>query len=69
MTDENKVLISSLGGVELVLSALGNHPSHVGVQEKGLVALGNLAVNGSLGGVEAVELCVWMTVVNRDRRE
>ena len=55
MTDKNNVLISSLGGVELVLSALGNHPSHVGVQEKGLAALRNLAVNGSLGGVKVVE--------------
>ena len=48
MTDENKVLIASLGGVELVLSALGNHSSHVGIQERGLDALGNLAANGSL---------------------
>ena len=47
--------MSSLGGVELVLSALGNHSSHVGVQERGLGALGNLAVNGLLGDVEVVE--------------
>ena len=58
MTDENKVLIVSLGGVELVLSALGNHSSHVGVQKSGLAALGNLAVNGSLGGVEVIKRCV-----------
>ena len=49
------MLISSLGGVELVVSALGNHSSHVGVQESGLAALRNLAVNGSLGGVKVVE--------------
>ena len=55
MTEENRVLISSLGGVELVLSALGNHSSHVDVQASGLAALGNLALNGSLGGAEIVE--------------
>ena len=48
MAGENKVLIASLGGVELVLSALGNHSSHVGIQERGLLALVNLARNGSL---------------------
>jgi len=58
VTDENEVLISSLGGVELVVSALGNHSSHVGVQESGLAALRNLAVNGSLGDVEVIERCV-----------
>ena len=46
MTDENKVLIASLGGVELVLSALGKHSSHARVQQMGFGALRNLAVNG-----------------------
>jgi len=50
MTGENNVLLPSLGGVELVLSALEKHSSHAGVQEVGLAALHNLAVNGSLGG-------------------
>jgi len=48
MSGENKVLIASLGGVKLVLSTLGNHSSHVGIQERGLRALVNLARNGSL---------------------
>jgi len=61
MTDENEVLIASLGGVELVLSALRNHSSHASVQASGLRALTNLAVNGSLWVcVEAaVEYCLW----------
>mgnify|MGYP000150033237 CR=1 FL=1 len=42
------MLIASLGGVELVLSALRNHTSHVGVQEMGFSALQNLAMNGWL---------------------
>jgi len=49
MAGKNKALIASLAGVELVLSALGNHSSHVGIQDHGLRALANLAVNGSLG--------------------
>ena len=51
-TDENKALIASLGGVEMVLLALRNHASHVGIQKSGLYALGNLAKNG-------VCACVW----------
>ena len=45
MTDENKVLIVSLGGVELVLSALRTHSSHAGIQASGLAALAELALN------------------------
>jgi len=46
MIDENKVSsIASLGGVELVLSALRNHSSHAGIQASGLAALRNLTVN------------------------
>ena len=56
------MLISSLGGVELVLTALGKHSSHVGVQKSGLGALQNLALNGSLCGM-GVNHTVWMTVV------
>ena len=61
MAGENKVLIASLGGVELVLSALRNHSSHASVQASGLRGLTNLAVNGSLWVcVEAaVEYCLW----------
>jgi len=45
MTDENKVLIASLGGVELVLSALRTHSSHAGIQASGWAALAELALN------------------------
>ena len=52
---ENKVLIATLGGVELVLSAMRHHPSHTSIQESGLGALGSLSVNGS-----CVCVCVWV---------
>jgi len=48
MAGENEKLLASLGGVELVLSALGNHSSHAGVQIMGLSTLQALAVSGSL---------------------
>jgi len=41
----------SFGDVELVLSALGNHSSHVGVQTSCLSALHFLVMNGSFEGV------------------
>jgi len=52
------MMITSLGGVELVLSALGRHSSHVGVQEMGLSVIQNLSANGSLWvvGVSKSEL-------------
>jgi len=50
VTDKNKALIASLGGVELVLSALRNHSSHMDVQVSGLAALHNLAMHGSWEG-------------------
>ena len=43
------MLVSSLVGAEVVLSALRKHPSNVDVQEIGLFVLGALAVNGSMG--------------------
>ena len=49
-SDENKVLIASLGGVESVLSALRNHSADVHVQYFGLCTLCKLALNGSLLG-------------------
>ena len=49
-TGENKTLTPSFRAVTLVLSALGNHSSHVGVQEMGLGALRHLAMHGSWGG-------------------
>jgi len=56
-TGENKTLTPSFRAVTLVLSALGNHSSHVSVQARGLATLRSLAVNGSLGGVEVLERC------------
>ena len=49
VTDEDKMLIASLGGVKLVLSALKEHSSDVGVQESGLLVLESLAMNGLWG--------------------
>jgi len=43
LSGKNKVLISMLGGIELALSALGDHSSHVGIQRHGLCALCMLA--------------------------
>ena len=60
MTDENRVLIAPLGGVELILSALGNHASAVGVQEAGIDTLCLLAVNSSLGACGLLKMCVTM---------
>jgi len=54
---ENNALIPSLGGVELVLSALRTHSSHTGIQAMGICALGNMAITGSLG-MEGVMMCV-----------
>jgi len=51
MTGANRVLIASLGGTELIMSALKNHSSHVGVQESGLAALRILVAIGSFVGV------------------
>jgi len=48
----------SRGDVGYVLQALRNFPTHVSVQRSCLSTLRNLAVNGSLGGVEVVERCV-----------
>ena len=45
----------SRGDMDYVLQALSNFSSHVRVQTSCLSTLGNLAVNGSLCGVEVVE--------------
>jgi len=64
LTDEKRALIASLGGVELVLSALRNHSSHVDMQVNGLGALQNLAANGSLAQRRwGVVHTVWMPLI------
>ena len=35
--------IASLGGIEVIVSAMKRHSGHDGIQEKGSRALGNLA--------------------------
>ena len=54
-TGEDKMLTPSYRAVTLVLSALRNHSSHVGVQEMGLGALRRLAMHGSWGVVGGCE--------------
>ena len=45
-SDENKVTMANAGGIELIVSAMKEHKSSAGVQEKGCGALRNLASNG-----------------------
>ncbi len=40
--------IASLGGIEVIVSAMKRHSGHEGIQENGCKALNNLAVNSGL---------------------
>ncbi len=42
---ENKVKIASLGGIEVIVSAMKTHSGHEGVQQQGCGALLNLAAH------------------------
>ena len=44
--DENRVKIASLGGIEVILTAMKEHKSHEKIQECGCCALCNLTANG-----------------------
>ena len=44
--DENSMEIASLGGIELILTAMKEHKSSAGVQKQGCGALRTLALNG-----------------------
>ena len=44
--DENRVKIASLGGIEVILTAMKEHKSHEKIQRYGCGALSTLAVNG-----------------------
>ena len=44
--DENSMEIASLGGIELILTAMKEHKSHEEIQRYGCGALGNLTFNG-----------------------
>ena len=44
--DDNKVKISSLGGIEVILTAMKEHQSRMQIQEEGFYALIDLSENG-----------------------
>ena len=45
INDDNKVIIASLGGVEVILTAMRKHKEHADLQEYASGALFNLAIN------------------------
>ena len=45
---DNKVKIASLGGIEVIITAMSTHQDHNGVQEHACTALGNLAHNDGI---------------------
>ena len=44
--DESSVKIASLGGIEVILTAMKEHKSHEEIQRYGCGALSSLAING-----------------------
>jgi len=54
--------------VELILSALGHHSAHTGVQESGLGVLGILAMNGTLGVLRLLSSVYDITTTRRARQ-
>ena len=44
--DENKVKLASLGGIELILTAMKEHKSHEEIQRYGCRALRRITING-----------------------
>jgi len=62
MTGEDAVLMASSGGVELVLSALGNRSSHMSAHETGVSALRTLAMNGTFGESHTRGWVLFMTI-------
>ena len=61
-TDSNKAEIARLDGIDVVLTAMQSHETHVGIQEQGCAAIANLALDdmnrraiASKGGIKLVE--------------